>query len=52
MATYKAGAVSYPVAAGAVLSAHSDPVLLLLLDFIGYVLKQDLDAKLAVIRAS
>ena len=52
MATYKAGAVSYPVAAGAALSAHSDPVLLLLLDFIGYVLKQDLDAKLAVIRAS
>ena len=52
MATYKAGAVSYPVAAGAALSAHSDPVLLLLLDFIGYVLKQDLDAKLAVIRPS
>jgi hypothetical protein len=52
MATFKAGAVSYPVAAGASLSAHSDPVLLLLLDFLGYCLKQDLDAKLAVLPPS
>ena len=52
MATFKAGAVSYPVAAGAALSAHADPVLLLLLDFLGYCLKQDLDAKLAVLPPS
>jgi hypothetical protein len=47
MATFKAGAGTYPLAAGAANSAQSDPVLLVLLDFLGYCLKQALDTKFA-----
>ena len=47
--TSAVGATTLPVPAGASLSAISDPIVDALIDFLGFVIKDALDAKLAVL---